>query len=361
MARGADDKDTLYRALMTSGSALWGLSDIDGAIAYFDEALEVASRDAEPDDLEIARVRTNMAMALQAKSRYSEALASDLQALATTEKVLGIDNPVTMAIRRDIGLAYSQLGEYAKARVELERVLADQRAKLGAGNPAIAGTDINYGTLLAASGDLEGGERAEREAVEIFEKKYGREFQGVRIALGNLAAIHMQRGDLEQATRELGEVHAQEEKLKAGESGVFMTTYRLGELARLRGDAAGAVALQRKALAATLAQNREDTRFAAMVHHGFGLALRDSGDGDGAIRELRAALASYAGYLPNAEHPLAADVRFDLGRILLDRPADRAEGVRLIAQAVVLRQRFLGADDPRSRAAQEALARANHG
>jgi serine/threonine-protein kinase len=361
LARGAGDREALYRALMTSGSALWGLSDIDGAIAYFDEALEVASRDAGPDDLEVARAHSNMAMALQAKSRYSEALESDLRALATLEKMLGVSHPLTMATRRDVGLAYYQLGEYAKSRIELERVLADQRSKLGNDNPAIAGTDINYGLLLAAAGDLTGGESAEREALEIFEKKYGREFQGVRIALGNLAMIHMQRGDFEQAAKEIGEVLAQEQKEKASQMDMFMTTYRRGELARLRGDPQTAIGLQREALVAARAQNAESTRFVALVHDGLGLALRDAGEVEGAIPELRAALASYAGYLPKAEHPLAADVRYDLGRLLLDRPADHAEGLRLLGEAAALRERFLGVDDPRTRAARETLGKAVRG
>jgi serine/threonine-protein kinase len=198
----------LFDALMTTGGATWGLPDADAALAYFREAEKVAAGYAGPDDLDVARARSNTALALQAKSRYAEALEADLQALATTEKVLGPDHPLTMSTRRDVGLAYHQLGEYAKARVELERVLAAQRIKLGNGAPAIAGTDINYGLTLAAAGDLEGAERAEREALEIFEKKYGREYQGARIALGNLGAVHMQQGDYEQAAKEIGEVHA---------------------------------------------------------------------------------------------------------------------------------------------------------
>jgi hypothetical protein len=98
-----------------------------------------------------------------------------------------------------------------------------------------------------------------------------------------------------------------------------------------------------------------------MVHDGLGLALRDAGEVEGAIPELRAALASYAGYLPKAEHPLAADVRYDLGRLLLDRPADHAEGLRLLGEAAALRERFLGVDDPRTRAARETLGKAIRG
>ncbi|WP_395681799.1 protein kinase domain-containing protein [Dokdonella sp.] len=362
LARSVGDMtDTLFEALMTSGGSAWGLSDINAAIAYFSEAETVASLNADPDDLDVARARMNMAMAMQARSRYAEALQVDLLALATYEKVLGDNHPLTMAVRRDVGLAHHHRGEYAKARVELERVLAAQRAKLGNDNPAIAGTDINYGLTLVAAGDLDAGERAEREALDIFEKKYGREFQGARIALGNLAIIHMQRGDFELAAKEINEVHAQEQKEKAGEMETFMTTYRLGELNRLRGDARAAVPLQRQALKAVRSKNEEGSRYVAMVHDGLGLALRDAGDVDGAIPELRAALASYAGYLPNAEHPLAADVRYDLGKLLIARPGDRAEGLRLLGEAAALRERFLGADDPRTRAAREALQRAGHG
>jgi len=341
-----------------AGGASWGLTENDAAESYYREALAVASRDADPDDLDVAVAQTDVAMALANKSRFQEQEQLEQLALATEEKVLGPDHPLTMALHRDLGLAYYHLGNYAQARAAFEQVLAGQRAKLGNDHPAVAGTEINLGLVLADSGDLNAAERASSDALAVFQKKYGRQFQGTQLALGDLGAVHMLQGKLDSAEAELVEVSEQEKKLNTGDKGSIVTNYRLGELRRLRGDAQAAAEMQRNVLAATQEKNGESSRFTAMAHHLFALALRDQGDNTGAERELRAALASYAGYIPQAEHPLAATTRYELGLLLVQHDATRVEGIQLLTEAVALREKFLGKNESHTKQAQAALERA---
>jgi serine/threonine protein kinase/tetratricopeptide (TPR) repeat protein len=348
----------LYDALASAGGARWGLADFGGAEAYFRDALAVASGDAAGDELAVSRAQTNLAMTMQATSRYVEAMPLTQQAAATEERILGLDHPTTLTTRRDLGLAYYHLGLYAQARTTLEQVLAAQRAKLGNENPALAGTEINLGLVLIDSGDLAQALSILGEALNIFEKKNGREYAGTRIALGNIAVAHMLSGDLDRAEAELDEVRAQENKPDFTDPEGYITLYRLGEVKRRRGDAAAAVALETKAVDDARKHRGENNRYTAMAHHLLGLALRDVGDARGAERELRAALASYAGYIPGAEHPLAAATRHELGVLLVQRDADRAEGIRLLGEAVALREKFLGKDEPRTRQTRVALAEA---
>jgi serine/threonine-protein kinase len=352
------DAGILFKALLVAGGASWGLTENDAAESYYREALAVASRDADPDDLDVAVARTDVAMALANKSRFQEQEQLEQLALATEEKVLGPDHPLTMALHRDLGLAYYHLGNYAQARAAFEQVLAAQRAKLGNDSPAIAGTEINLGLVLADSGDLDAAERASRDALSVFQTKYGRQFQGTQLALGDLGAVHMLQGKLDSAEAELVEVSDQEKKVNPDDKGSVVTNYRLGELKRLRGDAQAAVEIQRNALAIAQKKNGESSRFTAMAHHLLALALRDQGDNTGAERELRAALASYAGYIPQAEHPLAAQTRFELGLLLLKRDATSAEGIRLLTEAVGLYEKFLGKDELRTKQARAALEQA---
>ncbi|MEO7325063.1 MAG: serine/threonine-protein kinase, partial [Dokdonella sp.] len=360
LLRDAEGASTgfFFNALSTAGAARWGLSDYDGAAALFREGLAVASRDAAPDDMNVAHAQTNMGLILQAKSRFREAQSMYEAALATEQKVLGPDHPSTMAIRRDLGLSYYHQGLYAQARTTLEQVLAGQRAKFGNEHPALAGTEINLGLVLTDSGDLTEADRILNEALGIFEKKYGRAYQGATIALSNIAVVHMLRGELDRAAAELSEVMQRENKPGAIDPDGFSTFYRLGEVKRRQGQAAAAVELERKALVGAQKVRGESNRYTAMAHHLLALSLRDSGDGAGAERELRAALASYAGYVPQAEHPLAATVRSDLALLLIQRDADRAEGLRLLTEAVALREKFLGVDEPRTQAARVALSKA---
>ncbi len=354
------DNKVVFHALLAAGTARWGLAKTREAETFYREALAVALRDAGSDDLDVAIARFNIGSALASQSRYAEAEQMQQQALATQQKVLGPDHPKTMDCRRSLGLTYYHEGRYAEARAALGQVIAGQRAKLGNDHPAVAGSEINLGLVLTDSGDFDDAERVLTDAMSIFQKKFGREYAGRIIALENLAALHMLQGKLDQAQAEFGEVETQSSKLQPGVDSTNFTNYRQGELKRLRGNIKGAIEENRAALEIAEKQKGDDNRYAALAHHYLGLALRDSGDEVAAEKELRAALASFAGYIPKAEHPLAASTRYELGLLLIKRDASRAEGVRLLTEALALRERFLGKDEPRTQLARTALAQAQH-
>jgi serine/threonine protein kinase len=349
------DPKLLFRALTQAGSASWGLKDIVKAASYFQEALAVASRDGGPQEFNAATAQSNLAIALRADSHFAEAAKLDEQALATYEHVLGPDHLKVMNVRRDMGLSYYHLGEYAKARAVFEKVLAAQRASLGSRHPSIAGTEINLGLVLTDIGDLPAAEQAQTEAIAIFREKFGHDYEGARLALGDLAAVHTLQGRLDLAESELVEIRNVQKKNDPGSSGDSSLLSRLGEIERLRGNTKAAVTLQREGLASAQKERGENSRFTALNHHMTGLALRDADDTPGAVRELRAALASFAGYLPNARHPLAATTRMELATLLAREPAKRAEAIALATEALSIRREFLGADDPLTHNSQTFL------
>ena len=355
------DSRLRYDALMMAGGASWGLETTEDAEARFREALAVALDEPHPDELNVAKARTNLGMSLQTQSRYLEAEEQQEQALATDERILGAEHAATMAVRRDLALCEYRLGRYAKAQAMMEQTVAAQRHKLGNDHPAIAGTQINLGGLLVERGAASAAEPVLTEAVAIFEKKYGPEYQGVVIALGNLAAAHIAMGKLDAASAELDRISAHEQKVGDGDKDRSLTLMRLGELQRSRGNLAAAVELHRRAVAGAREKHGENARFTANAHQQLALSLRDSGDVPAAEREFRAALASYTAYLGNAEHPLAATTSYELGLLLIRAEATRAEGLRLLGIAVAIREKFLGADDPATRQARETLNAAQGG
>lgn len=76
------------------------------------------------------------------------------------------------------------------------------------------------------------------------------------------------------------------------------------------------------------------------------------------VAETRAALKSYSSLVPpQGLHPLSAGARLALGNLLAARADGRDEGPQLLSQAFTLRNEFLGADDPRSGQARDALAK----
>jgi tetratricopeptide (TPR) repeat protein len=219
----------------------------------------------------------------------------------------------------------------------------------------IAGSEINLGYLLIDSGDLDTAEKVLTDSIAIFQKKYGRDYQGTRAALRVLAVAHTQQGKLDLAEQELNEVNAQEVKLDLREKEGDETDRDLGDVKRMRGDDRAAVELTRQALAIAVKKHGEESRYAADAHQHLGLALRDSGDTGSAEQQFRAALVSRASYLSNAEDPSGATTRFNLGLLLVGRPESRVEGVRLLSEAAALREKFLGEDDPQTKQAQSVL------
>jgi tetratricopeptide (TPR) repeat protein len=176
----------------------------------------------------------------------------------------------------------------------------------------------------------------------------------VRLALGNLAAAHIAQGKLERAQAELIEVLEREKKAGTPELGDFIDTYRLGDVKRLQGDFKSALELQHAALAASQKEHGENDRVTANAHLYLARSLRDSGDAESAEREFRAALTAY----PTAEPPFLATVRYELGLLLLERGATRAEGIEMLDATVQLREKYLGADDPKTKQARKALRNA---
>ena len=347
------DRSELIQALLIAGNAQWGLHALDAAESHYREGLNLLLPGADENDSQVLKLRSNLAMVLRGQSRFAEALPLAQQQFEGQRKLLGPDHPSTLRAQRDLGLTHYHLGHYREARAALEASLAGQRKQLGSDHPEVAGTLINLGLALADSGDLDAAEKAFAEAHDIWQKRYGNEHTGVITALGDLGYVHLLQGRLDEADSELLQARALEKKHGAEEN--TWDLYRLGEVQRLRGKAQDAIALDRQALGHSAKELGEANRFTALAHYYLGLALRDTGDGAAAIGELRAALKSFGGYLPGADHPLAATVRLELAALLAQQASAREEALKLATEAAAERENFLGADDPRTRDARAQL------
>lgn len=343
--------DTMKEA----GNAALVTKSFDAAQAFYRQALALSDRTQGSDSPTSAMLHENLAHVLSDESRYAEAIVEMRQALSISTKALGAAHPGALLEESYVGLEEFYLGHYHEARRLLEEVVAQQRAQNGADSPVVARTLANLGLVLAEDADLAPAEHAFSEALRIDEKAYGRDSEFATIALGNLAYVHRLMGQLDRARDELVEVKSNEEKADVNDDPEIY--YQLGEVSRLRGDTAEALRLDRDALKFARAGPGEKSDVAALAHHYLGLALRDSRDLAGAAQEFRAALASFAGYLPDAEHPWVATTRLELGLVLAQHPDTRDEGVKLVSDALATRKRLLGSDDPRTRAAQSALAK----
>ena len=347
------DDFLLGNTVLTAGNAEWGIKSLAAAEADYREALSLMTRIQGADSPRVGMIHANLAMVMRSSSRYGEALEEAQRSLAICTPALGDEHPFVVGSRANLGLTYYHLGQYQKAHELLGGAAAAQRSLLGAEDPALAGTLINLGLTQIELLDLEGAARSFNESLGIWQRRYGRDFPGAQGALQGLGVVNLRRGRLDQAAEQLGEVQAVD--ARKGLLDDYVLFYTLGELDRLRKDPTAAVKLEREGLQRAVHDTGERSRYSAFSHHYLGLALRDSGDRDGAIKEFRAALASFT-YIPGAEHPWAATTRLELARLLGSRAETRAEARHLASDALDIRMRFLPDADPRIEEARNGLS-----
>ncbi|HEY0179754.1 MAG TPA: tetratricopeptide repeat protein, partial [Dokdonella sp.] len=347
------DAGLLADTLLVAGNAAWGLPALDEAEADYRAALALPVASSGDDDIRRMRITENLVLVLNGKSRYVDALALAQQAAASSRALLGDEHPLTLRCVRELGLVQYHLGRYRDARATLAAVVDTQRRVLDADDPALAGSLVNYGLALADDGELGDAERAFAEAGHLWEQRYGHDYPGSITALGDLGYVHLLQRRIGEADRELGEAVALERRHGAPSA---IEVARLGEIKRLAGDVGAARTLGREALGIAVRESGEASRFAALAHYDLALAQRDGGDSAAAAAELRAALASIDAYLPQVEHPLAANIRIDLADLLAGEPGALAERRTLLGAAVALRTAFFGVDDARTRDARARRA-----
>lgn len=349
------DDDLYIYVLLQAGNAAWGLHALDASEKYNTQLLALAERLQGPQGLMVASAHMNLALIFSGRSQYAPAIAEVQKALDIDLKVRGPAHAKVADDRGLLGLYYFNLGRYGQSRAMLEQVVAAQRANLGKDHPDVAGTLMNLGNTLCEIPDLGAAERDFSEARDIWQAKYGRDFPGVQVATASLGYVHRLQGRLDQAANEL--LGFKKFLDAQGQGNDPELHYQLGEVRRLQADAAGAVELDRQAVKFAQAGAGESSDDAALAHHYLALALRDSGDVAGAEREFRAALASFAGFIPHADHPRAATTRLELAQLLEKDSRTRDEARRLAAEALAIREKFLGADDPRTHEAASVAAK----
>ena len=355
LARAARVDDRLLtHALLLAGDAEWGRHALDAAEAHFREGLALAERSEGADGMTVASMHRNLGIVAASRSHFADALAEVQVALDIHSKILGPEHPLTLDDMTEVAQYQQHLGHFREASKLLKDTDAIQQRTLGAESPARGGTLVNLGVALIGDDDLPGAERAFEAAVAIWQPKFGRDFQGVQFAVGNLGHVHRLQGRFDQAEAELTEVQRGFEKHGMKDDPELF--YQLGELQRVRGNVDAALRLDLQAVAFAVAKEGENSETSALAHRYLALALRDSGDATAAEREFRAALAFYSATFPQTGHPNQATLQLDLAELLAADTGRRDEGRQLAAAALETRTRFFGADDERTRTARSFAA-----
>ena len=305
------------------------MHSIDSAETEYREAMQLTELKHGAGTSKEASVRANLAMVMAARSKYPEALAEVGHAIDIYTRLAGADSPLTLHVKINQGAYLFHLGRYRDAQALLADVVSKQRSLFGADSTIVAGTLLNLGLANTEVPDLDAAEQAFTESADVFEKKYGREHPGARAAQNDLAYVHLLKGELDRADREFTQIDVLNRQRHESDDAAAL--YWWGEHHARRGDVTMAQTLERRALAAAQTNFGEKSRYAAVAHYYLALTLRDNGDAAGAITELRASLESFAGYIPNADHPMAATARLMLADLLEREPKIAGRGASVSA------------------------------
>ena len=255
-----------------------------------------------------------------------------------------------------LALNESEGGRCKDAAARLKRVLAVAEARVPADESQLAEIRLNYAEQIMDLGQLDLAESLLVSTRDFLRRQTGSPVQEIAETVSVLGHVHMLAGKLETAESEQREALAMLQA--AHDSDVAMELARLSEVLVQRGRIDEGVAIGMQARDGAVKVSGENSHPAAYSHYSYGLALLAAQQPAQAETELRAALKSYASLVPpDGLHPLSAGARLALGGLLAARPDGRDEGLRLVMQTVILRNEFLGADNPRSAQARDALAK----
>ncbi|MEU2076887.1 tetratricopeptide repeat protein [Streptomyces sp. NPDC013489] len=171
-----------------------------------------------PDDPDTLASLNNLASALDSLGRYQEAVDLHRQNLDDRTRILGPDHPDTLASLNNLAAALENLGHYQEAADLHQQNLDDRTRILGPDHPDTLASLNNFANALAGLGHYRPAADLHRQSVDDRTRVLGPDHPDTLASLNNLAAAlenlgHYQeaadlhRQNLDDRTRILGPDH----------------------------------------------------------------------------------------------------------------------------------------------------------
>ncbi|HEY5938372.1 MAG TPA: tetratricopeptide repeat protein, partial [Kofleriaceae bacterium] len=201
------DSDLLGPALMNIGITLWRTGDLAGAQKHIEASRVRMIEKLGPRHPMLAYVHRNLGD-LASQKNPDDAIAQYQQALSILEETQGKDHIDVAIATEPLVYAYTQKGDFAKARALADRTRAIREAKLGKDH-------ISLGLLHLYLADLENKEGKPARAIvelaralELQEKAYGKDSPQLAPTLEKMIAIAIEQGRNEEALAIATRAHA---------------------------------------------------------------------------------------------------------------------------------------------------------
>jgi tetratricopeptide (TPR) repeat protein/predicted Ser/Thr protein kinase len=304
----------------------------------FERALELYKSLFGENHPRVAAVVTRIGIVKIRKGDHPQARALFQEAVQILETGLGPGHPHTARPLRGIGGTYRREGKLAQARAAYERAIAVSEAAFGPDHISAARTLLSLGVLSRQEADYEVAEANYRRALKIYEASRGKEHRDVARALSNLGVLYEVQERYEEALGVQEQALAMRQKVVGNEHPDTADSFdNVGEIYGHLGRHDRALEHHQRALDIREKAIREKgmdpyhekvARTAGLV----GKALLALDKHDEAMIFLEKAVWTFERNTTAPRTALAAS-RFELAKLLWERPTDRQRSLGLARKA----------------------------
>jgi eukaryotic-like serine/threonine-protein kinase len=293
---------------------------------------------------------------LQNLGRYEEAMRYLTQARDATQQAYGEANTRTLRVGQMLAIDEVYAGQIAQGSAHMLALLEISRRQTPPHEDVIAEIELNSAEMLITLEQYAAATEHVEAALAYCAAHPNGDTRLSIEAYASLGTIDLWSNKLAEAQNALDQALRIAAEHKLGD--VESTQAALALVRALLGDLDAALSLAATARDGVHKNQGERSLDAADVHYYYGRVLVLAERPADAAAEFRAAIASHAALLPpDGMHFYSAGARFALSELLVANATTSGEGRRLLEQAVTLREATLGADNPHTLEAKQALAK----
>ena len=190
----ANDPVLQARLLAVMGNTYEGLGLYARAESLLARSLEIRRRVLGPDNPDTLASMNDLAEAIRWQGRYPEAEKLYREAWEGRQRVLGPDNPATILSKNGVALALTDEHHYPEAEKLLEQVLETEHRTQGPSAAATLNTENSLALVLQDEGRLPEAEKLYRDSADGFRQQFGPEHLNALRGYANLGIVLDQEG-----------------------------------------------------------------------------------------------------------------------------------------------------------------------
>ena len=308
------------------------------------------------DNPDTLATRHEIARMMQLQGHYTQAQAEFRNVLEARTRVLGADDPKTLMSWHEIAATMADLREYAEAEAEFRAVLEARIRVLGTDDRDTLITRHEIARMMAGQGNYAGAEAEFRAVLEARIRVLGTDDRDTLITRHELARLMADQGNYAGAKAESRDILAISRRvLGADHQETLIAQHELARVMADQGNYAGAEAEFRAVLEARTRVLGEENPDTLITQHELARVMAGQGNYAGAEAEFRAVLEARTRKL-GAEYPDTLTTRHEVARMMTEQ-GERTGAEAEFRAVLEARTRKLGAEHQDTLITRHELAR----